>query len=132
MGEIKAVIVDDSARMREAIKDVLRTVAACKVVGEGANGLEALELARRLHPDVIVLDINMPIMGGMEALRLLRSEFPCTSVVMVTSILEPMVRDRALNSGAVACLQKGDELWHGLKAVVMRLSEIRLSRQTST
>ena len=132
MEEIRALIVDDSARMREAIKDVLRTVAACKVVGEGVNGLESLEMARTLHPDLIVLDINMPIMGGMEALRLLRSEFPRTNVVMVTSILDPEVRDRALTLGAVACLEKGGEMWDGLRAVVQGISERLLGRSACT
>ena len=119
---LRVLVVDDSARMRVTIIDVLRTVAACNVVGEGANGLEALELARTLQPDAVVLDVNMPVMGGIEALRVLRSEFPCIQVVMVSSILEQEVRDHALQLGAAACLEKGPELLNGLPAIVTELA----------
>ncbi len=122
MTPVKTLVVDDSMPMRKAIKDALQRAKACDVIGEAANGLEAVELARALRPNLIVLDVNMPVMGGIEALRVLRSEFPCTQVVMVSSILEGEVRDHALGLGAAACLEKGPELWERLPAIVTELA----------
>lgn len=96
----------------------LTEVPGCRVVGMGANGLEALELARALLPELVVLDINMPVMGGIEALSLLKRELPDIPVVMVSSILEPQMRDHALGLGAYACLEKGRDLWESLIAIV--------------
>ncbi|MBI3954345.1 MAG: response regulator transcription factor, partial [Chloroflexi bacterium] len=98
--EVRTLVVDDSASMRAAIRDTLRTIDGCAIVGEGANGVEALELARALRPDLIVMDVHMPLMGGLEALRLVKMEAPGTQVVLVTSTLEPEVREAALKYGA--------------------------------
>ena len=121
VGEIRAQIVDDSAAMRGAIRDLMRSLQGCVVGGEGANGVEALELARALRPTLVVMDVHMPVLGGLEAMRRLLSEAPGTPVVLVTSALEPEVRDAALRYGAVAILEKGSELWAGLSAIVSQL-----------
>lgn len=125
---LKVLVVDDSARMRKAICDVLRSVNDCEVVGQTWNGLEAVDLARALRPDLIVLDVHMPIMGGIDALRRLKSDSPQTTVVMVSSDLLPEVRDSASSLGAVACLEKGEALSNGLVAVVMGMSSGPLAR----
>ncbi|MBI2911135.1 MAG: response regulator transcription factor [Chloroflexi bacterium] len=119
---ITAVIVDDSLLMRQAIGTVLSAVAGCAVVGEGANGLEALDLTRSLRPSLLVMDVHMPRMGGLEALRLIRAEMPATQIALVTAELEPEVRQLALAEGAVACLEKGPDLWNSLTALVVRLA----------
>lgn len=116
------VVADDSALMRRAIKDAVRAIPGCAVVGEAANGLEALELVRLYLPDLVVLDINMPVMGGMETLSLLKREQPDIHVVMVSSILEQEMRDHVLGLGAYACVEKGPELWERLPAIVAELA----------
>lgn len=121
VGEVRVLLVDDSAPMREAIRDLVRSLQGCVVVGEGANGVEALELARALRPTLVVMDVHMPVLGGLEAMRLLLGEAPGTPVVLVTSVLEPEVRDAALRYGAVAILEKGSELWARLSAIVSQL-----------
>lgn len=122
MMPIRALIADDSARMRKAIADVLRTVDTCDVVGEAWNGLQAVDKARELRPDLIVLDVNMPIMGGMEGLRRLKSDFPQATVVMVSSDMPPEVSDHARKLGAIASLEKGDALGNALLAIVAKMS----------
>ncbi|MBI4312802.1 MAG: response regulator [Chloroflexi bacterium] len=121
VGEIRALIVDDSVAMREAMRELVRSLEGCVVVGEGANGVEALELARALRPSLVVMDVHMPVLGGLEAMRRLLREAPGTPVVLVTSALEPEVREAALRYGAVAILEKGSELWAGLSAIVAQL-----------
>ncbi|MBI4336381.1 MAG: response regulator, partial [Chloroflexi bacterium] len=120
----KVLVVDDSARMREAVKLLLGGIGDCEVVGEGANGAEALEFARARRPDLVVMDLHMPIMGGLEALRRLKGESPCTQVVLISSTLEQEVREEALRLGALACLEKGPPLWDGLPLVVSRLAAV--------
>lgn len=121
--EKRVLVVDDSSRMREAICETMRGLPGCVVVGQGAHGAQALELARALRPDLVVLDLHMPVMGGLEALRLLKSEMPCIPVVMVSTYLEPEVRQQARDLGAVACLEKGEELWRGLPTIVSALDD---------
>ena len=119
---LNTIVVDDSALMREAIAGLLAAAPGCHVVGKGANGLEGLELVSVYHPDLVILDINMPVMGGIEALRVLRMEWPQIHVVMVSSILETELREYALGLGAYACVEKGSELWERLPAIVTELS----------
>ena len=120
--EITSVIVDDSARMRETIRYILESLDGCSIIGEASDGLEALELARSLRPSIVIMDIHMPNMGGLEALGLMKTELPSIQVVLVSTALDPGVRDEALNLGAMACLEKGAELWNELKRAVSQLS----------
>ncbi|MBI4234298.1 MAG: response regulator [Chloroflexi bacterium] len=119
----RVVVVDDSERMRKAIKELLRAVCGCVIVGEGTNGLEGIELARVHRPDLVVMDINMPVMGGLDALRLLKKEQPSTPVAMVSSMVDADLLAHALDLGAVACLEKGPEMWDGLRAIALGFSQ---------
>ena len=123
-GHTRILVVDDSNTMRKAIADALRTVEGCSVVAEGANGLEAVDLARTLRPDLVVMDIHMPLMGGLEAARLIKSDVPNTHVVLVTSVLDPEVQTHALKLGVAACLEKGRGMWNTLRATAARLSQL--------
>ena len=117
MTQVRVMIVDDSPRIRAAVRELLRNVDGCNVIAEGANGLQALELARTLTPDIVVMDIHMPIMNGMEAACLIKSRLPSTRIVLMTTTVEPEVREQALRNGAIACLEKGPELWSGLAEI---------------
>lgn len=131
MYDVKALVVDDSLPMRRAIVDLLRGIDGCLIVGEGANGIEALQLAQELRPDLVVMDIHMPMMGGFEALALLRRQIPSARVVLVTTVLEPGVQEKALTSGAIACFEKGVEVWRKLPAIVLHISEARQAEAPS-
>lgn len=84
MKKIRVLIVDDHALVREGIRALLALVADIEVVGEAGNGKEALKQIERLSPDVVLMDLAMPIMGGLEATRRIRKEFPGVKVLALT------------------------------------------------
>lgn len=84
MQKIKVLIVDDHTLVRDGIRALLALVADIEVVGEAANGREALEKVKRLAPNVVLMDLAMPIMSGLEATRRIRKRFPGTKVLALT------------------------------------------------
>lgn len=84
MKRIRVLIVDDHTLVRDGIRALLELVADIEVVGEATNGKEALEKVQRLMPDVVLMDLAMPIMGGLEATRRIRKQFPQTKVLALT------------------------------------------------
>ncbi len=84
MQKIEVLIVDDHTLVRDGIRALLALIADIKVVGEAANGREALEKVKKLAPDVVLMDLAMPIMGGLEATRRIRKRFPRTKVLALT------------------------------------------------
>lgn len=86
---------------------MLSAESGISVVGEATNGRQAVDLANQLRPDVMLLDISMPIMDGMEALPLILQASPTTSVVMLSGFSASEIKDRALSAGAVGYLEKG-------------------------
>ncbi|HSI98571.1 MAG TPA: response regulator transcription factor [Gaiellaceae bacterium] len=102
---MRLVLADDHALFRAGIASLLRAWGH-EVVGEAGNGLEALELVRRLHPDLVLMDITMPECNGLEATRLIKAELPDTRIVIVTvSDLEEDLFE-AIKSGAEGYLLK--------------------------
>ncbi len=102
MRKVKLLIVDDSILIRKTLRRVLSTVEGIEIVGEAANGLEALEQIEKLKPDVVTLDIEMPKMNGIEALKEIMKRFP-TPVIMVSSLTtdDAKITFEALDIGAV-------------------------------
>lgn len=84
MRKIRVLIVDDHTLVRDGIRALLELVADVEVVGEATNGKEALERVAQLAPDVVLMDLAMPIMGGLEATRRIRRQFPGTKVLALT------------------------------------------------
>ncbi|MEW6661247.1 MAG: response regulator [Bacillota bacterium] len=84
MDYIKIIIVDDHPLIREGIRKILSLEPRILVVGEAGDGLQGLELARKHSPDVILMDINMPRMNGIEAARLIRQEMPEVQIIALT------------------------------------------------
>jgi len=84
MEKVRVLIVDDHTLVRDGIRALLALVADVKVVGEAANGREALDKTKELAPDVVLMDLAMPIMSGLEATRRIRKKFPGTKVLAVT------------------------------------------------
>ncbi len=104
---IKLLISDDSAFMRIAIRKMVSVVEEITIVGEASNGQIALEMARELKPDVITMDVEMPVMNGLDAVREIMASAPCP-IIMVSSLTE---RDssttiKALEYGAVDFIAK--------------------------
>jgi two-component system response regulator NreC len=84
MQKIKVLIVDDHTLVRDGVRALLALIADIEVVGEAANGKEALEKVKNLVPDVVLMDLAMPIMSGLEATRRIRKRFPGTRVLALT------------------------------------------------
>lgn len=84
MEKIKVLIVDDHTLVRDGIRALLELVSDIEVVGEATNGKEALEKIEQLVPDVVLMDLAMPIMGGLEATRRIRKQHPVTKVLALT------------------------------------------------
>ena len=96
----KILIVDDHVLFREGMRNIIRHWEEFEVVGEAANGQEAVEKAQELRPDVILMDIAMPRMNGIQATHWIRSELPETRVVILTMSEEEDYLFQAIKSGA--------------------------------
>ncbi len=109
MSAVRVLVADDSALAREAIASILAEDPDFVVVGEAADGYQALELARNLRPDLILMDINMPRCDGLLATRLLRRELPRVPVVVLTVSDDARDLFEAIRSGAQGYLLKNLE-----------------------
>ena len=103
---IKVLIVDDHSVVREGLRAFLELQDGIEVAGEAADGAEAIEQARRLHPDVVLMDLVMPRVDGVEAMRGLRGLSPETRVIVLTSFLEDERLLPAIQAGAAGYLLK--------------------------
>jgi NarL family two-component system response regulator LiaR len=84
MKKIRVLIADDHALIREGIRSLLALAADIEIVGEAADGKQALEKVRQLMPEIVLMDLAMPVMGGLEATRRIRREYPATKVLALT------------------------------------------------
>jgi len=106
MSRIRIILADDQALFREGIRTILSLQPGLEVVGEAANGTEAVELAQRLRPNVVLMDLRMPLLGGVEATRQIRAQkADCRIIVLTTFDDDEEVFD-ALRAGAVGYLLK--------------------------
>jgi DNA-binding NarL/FixJ family response regulator len=103
---IRIVIADDHLVVRQGMRTLLELDPEIQVVGEASNGAEALEAARALKPDVVVMDLVMPEVDGIAATQLIRQALPETEVVALTSVLEGASVVRAIQAGAAAYVLK--------------------------
>jgi DNA-binding NarL/FixJ family response regulator len=103
----RVMITDDHALVRDGLRSMLEDEPGVEVVGEASNGREALELCRSLEPDLVLMDVRMPEMDGLEATRAIKEEFPSTSVLMVTMHENPDYLMEALSAGAAGYILKG-------------------------
>jgi two-component system, chemotaxis family, protein-glutamate methylesterase/glutaminase len=107
MDKKRILVVDDSVFMRKIISDLISEHPDYHVAGTAKNGLEAVEMARKLQPDCITMDVEMPVMNGLEALKLIMSDIP-TPVIMLSSLTQEGAIEtiKALELGAVDFVQK--------------------------
>jgi DNA-binding NarL/FixJ family response regulator len=115
--EAKVLVVDDHALMRVAMRATLSADNALEVVGEAKDGHEAVARCRRLKPDLILMDVSMPGMDGIEATRRIKMEFPQTSVLILTAHSDQRLLMDAVKAGAAGYVLKGDHPEHVLDSV---------------
>jgi DNA-binding NarL/FixJ family response regulator len=115
---IRVVLAEDHAEFRLGLKEMLATDGGIEIVGEAENGAQAVALAREVRPDVVVLDLVMPVMEGREALGLiLREVSPPPGIVILTMHDQPRLRREVLGMGASAFLAKSASLAEVIGAV---------------
>ena len=120
MQKIRVLVADDHTIVRDGICALLRLAGDIEVVGEAANGMEALEMVRKLMPHVVLMDIAMPIMGGLEATRRICKEFPRTKVLALTQYDDREYVFPVIEAGAYGFISKtaaSSELASGIRSV---------------
>ena len=105
----KAVlVVDDNALIRQALCELFKREADFEVCGEAENGREAIEKAQQLHPDLIVMDLSMPVMNGIEAARVLKSLMPTVPLIIFSEYSDVFSEKEARSAGVSALVSKSE------------------------
>jgi DNA-binding NarL/FixJ family response regulator len=102
---VRILITDDQQPTRQGLKALLSFTAQVEIVGEASNGQEAVQMAGRHQPDVVLMDMHMPVMDGLEATRIIKSRWPGIGIIALT--IHPTYRLAAFEAGADAFLLKG-------------------------
>jgi len=105
---IRVLLVDDHPLMRKGIRGVLEPYEDVTIVGEASNGLEAVNLANVFKPNVIIMDVNMPQMDGVQATRLIKQSLPKTTIIGLSVNESARVKEALLQAGASTYLNKDD------------------------
>jgi CheY-like chemotaxis protein len=107
---LRAVFVDDVPELLECLTDRVRGIGVIDVIGTACNGLEALRIATSLKPDLVVMDVNMPVMDGVAAAREIKKAAPGIQVILMSAEDSPALRDLAIQAGANEFIAKADLL----------------------
>jgi DNA-binding NarL/FixJ family response regulator len=102
----RVLLVDDHAIVREGLRALLEQCESLQIVGEAADAAESLELARRLRPDVVLMDLKMPGLPAADAIRTIRAQYPATHVLVLTSYAEDLQVEEVLRAGALGYVLK--------------------------
>ncbi len=103
---IRTVVVDDTDVVLEAICALIQCDPRIEVVGRATNGVEALDAVSSLGPDLVIMDVNMPVMGGVQCAALLGQHFPMVKVVLMSGVDSPKIREQCRSTGADAFAYK--------------------------
>jgi PAS domain S-box-containing protein len=108
MNVVEILIADDNELFRRTVRSFIESRPSYRVCGEAGDGIEAIEKIRQLHPDVVLMDINMPRMGGLEATRIIRRQVPECKVLIITQNHATIAREQARAVDATGSLAKSD------------------------
>jgi DNA-binding NarL/FixJ family response regulator len=134
MAPLRVLMVDDHPLVREGLRGILETYTNVEVVGEAGDGLEAVSLARDLQPDVVIMDVSLPKLNGIEATRRIKQSYPAMTVVGLSVQKADRVERAMKEAGAEAYIEKElteQELHRAFKQVLGRgpasVSDVRSS-----
>jgi DNA-binding NarL/FixJ family response regulator len=102
----RLLVVDDHLLVRQALVELL-TQAGFEIVGQAADGADAVALAKQLEPDLVLMDLRMPVLGGLDAARLIKDACPAIQVVLLSAFESPALEQQAEEAGCFAYLIKG-------------------------
>jgi DNA-binding NarL/FixJ family response regulator len=120
MPKVSVLTVDDHPLFRQGVAGVINARDDMEVIAEGGNGLEAVELYRRHRPDVVIMDLRMPMLGGVEAISIIVSEYPAARILVMTTYQGDVEALRALKAGAKGYLLKSaiaEEVTHAITRI---------------
>jgi DNA-binding NarL/FixJ family response regulator len=103
---MRILLADDNERIRRGVRAILSSKPDCEICGEAADGRETIRIARELLPDLILLDVSMPEMDGLQVTRLLRQALPTVKIVIMSQHDPAQLLPNALKAGANACVDK--------------------------
>jgi len=129
---VRILIADDHSVVRQGLRMFLGLDPDLEIVGEAVDGADAVRLSRELRPDVVLMDLIMPVMDGIAATKTLRSELPDTEIIALTSVLEDASVVGAVRAGAIGYLLKtteADELCRAIKAAAA--GQVQLSPEAA-
>ena len=130
---IRIILADDHSVVRQGLRMFLSLDPDLEVIGEAANGQEAIDLARKMKPDVVLMDLLMPVKDGITAIGEIRGEMPEVEVIALTSVLEDASVVGAVKAGAIGYLLKNtqsDELCRAIKAAAA--GQVQLSPEAAS
>jgi DNA-binding NarL/FixJ family response regulator len=124
MKTARILIVDDHEIFRRGLRALLEPSLEWEICGEAVDGVNAVEQCKVLQPDIVVLDVSMPRLNGLEAARMIRKENPVSQIVIITQHDSPQIRSAAMEAGAQAFITKssvGSELVTALRNLIRNL-----------
>lgn len=110
MADIRVLIVDDVERVRQDLRTFLSLTGEIEIVGEARDGMEAIHLVKALCPQVVIMDLEMPVLDGYEALRQIKARHPACRLIALTIHADASEQQRALQAGADDFIVKGAPL----------------------
>jgi DNA-binding NarL/FixJ family response regulator len=127
---MRILLADDNERIRRGVRAILSSKPDCEICAEAADGRETIRIARELLPDLILLDVSMPEMDGLQATRLLRAALPSAKIVIMSQHDPAHLLASALEAGADACVDK-NSLATELVAVISRFDGTSDEKRTA-
>jgi DNA-binding NarL/FixJ family response regulator len=124
MASVRILVADDNNLVRRAIRGLLSNEPDCEICAEAADGRQAIEKARELRPDLVLLDVNMPDVSGFETATLVRQALPQATILIVSSDDAAQLLPSALRAGADGCVDKV-RIASNLKNALKKLKEAK-------
>jgi CheY-like chemotaxis protein len=106
----RVLVVDDNTAVRRAVSSYIGAVTGFEICGEAVNGADAIEKARQLRPDLIVIDLSMPVMNGLQAARLIVSDTPAVPLILLTAHTNALMDSEARDAGISAVVSKMEDM----------------------